>query len=92
MSEKLSDNKVTITMEDTGSHVIVDINGTIPDDSMVLGVASLAHSVLIETETPLPVFISHVLAADVGANISGSVVHLPYIEPEGEKEGANDEP
>jgi len=88
----MREKKVTITIEDDGEHLIIDINGTIPDDSMVQGVASLAHSVLIETETPFPVFISHVLVADVGANISGSVVHLPYIEPEGEKEGANDEP
>ena len=79
----MSDNKVTITMEDTGEHLIIDINGTIPDESMVRGVASLAHSVLVETRTPLSSFMTMVLTADIGANISGSVIHYPHVEPEG---------
>lgn len=84
----MSDNKVTITMEDTGEHLIIDVNGTIPDDSMVMGVASLVHSVLVETKTPLSDFMTRVLTVDIGANISGSVIHYPHVEPKG---GTTDE-
>jgi hypothetical protein len=55
---------------------------------MVRGVASLAHSVLWETRTPLPKFLTSVITADIGANVSGSVVHYPHIEAEG---GEDDE-
>lgn len=87
MSEELSDNKVTITMEDTGSHVIVDINGEIRDSAMLSGLASLVHTVLTETKAPLSAFMMDVLKSGGDAEVSGSVINCPCPE----EEGANNE-
>ena len=83
MSEELSDNKVTITMEDTDSHVIVDINGEIRDSAMLSGLASLVHTVLTETKAPLSAFMTDVLKSGGDAEVSGSVINYPCPEEEG---------
>ena len=80
MSEELSDNKVTITMEDTGVHVIVEINGEIRDSAMLSGLASLVHTVLTETKAPLSAFMMDVLKSGVDAEVSGSVINCPCPE------------
>jgi hypothetical protein len=77
------DNKVTITIEDRGGHVIVDINGGIRDVAMLSGLASLVHTVLVDTKTPLSTFMTDVLKSGDDTEVSGSVTNYPHINPEG---------
>ena len=73
----MSENKVTITIEDHTDHVSMDINGGIRDVAMLYGLASLVHTVLTETKTPLSAFMADVIRGDSDTKVSGSVINCP---------------
>jgi hypothetical protein len=78
----MSEEKVAITIQHEEGNVITDINGQISDRYLVIGVASLARSVLRETGVTIEDFIAEVLNDD-GTSTSGRVISCPCPEEGG---------